>query len=47
MGRTLLIAVTLSFVMVGGWAANVVCYHPQANDGIDPLAPMKVVVAWR
>jgi hypothetical protein len=45
MRSTLLIGLTLSVVTFGAWAADLVCYHPQAHDGIDPLAPINFTVA--
>ncbi len=45
MRNSILISLTLSVLTVSVWAVNLVCYHPQASDGIDPLAPISVRVA--
>lgn len=45
MRSTILIGLTLSALTFSAWAANLVCYHPQAPDGIDPLAPINFTVA--
>jgi hypothetical protein len=40
--RTAIISVTASFVLFGGWAANLVSYHPAAD--LNPLAPLSAPV---
>jgi hypothetical protein len=42
MTSTITTAVTFLFIFVGFWAADLVCYHPQA--GLDPLSPVSVTV---
>ena len=36
--------VTVFLIVVGVWAANLVCYHP-ANGGLDPTSPVGLTVA--
>jgi len=45
MRSTILIGLTFSMLTFGTWAANLVCYQPQAQD-IDPLAPITVTIAF-
>jgi len=45
MTSTITTAVTFFFIIAGVWAADLVCYHPQA--GLDPLSPVSVTVNWR
>ncbi len=45
MRSSILISLTFSALTLSVWAVNLVCYHPQAIDGIDPLAPIAVTVA--
>jgi hypothetical protein len=44
MTSTITTAVTFLFILAGFWAADLVCYHPQA--GLDPLSPVSVAVDW-
>jgi hypothetical protein len=37
--------VTVFFLIVGVWAAQLVCYQPQA--GLDPTSPVNITVAWK
>lgn len=46
MRSTILIGLTFSMLVSGTWAANLLCYSPQFDDGINPLAPMTVTVAF-
>ena len=46
MRSTILIGLTFFVLVSGAWAANLICYSPQANNGIDPLAPLTVTIAW-
>jgi hypothetical protein len=45
MTSTITGAITLFFIVVGVWAADLVCYHPQA--GLDPQSPVSVATDWR
>ncbi|HEY5378604.1 MAG TPA: hypothetical protein VIJ78_03605 [Pseudolabrys sp.] len=45
MHSSILIGFTFSALVFGVWAINLVCYHPQATAGIDPLAPINITVA--
>jgi hypothetical protein len=36
--------VTVFFIIVGVWAANLICYHPQTG-GLDPTSPVSLTVA--
>jgi hypothetical protein len=45
MTSTITTAVTFFFIIAGVWAADLVCYHPQA--GLDPLSPVSVTVDWK
>jgi hypothetical protein len=42
MASTVTSAVTVFFIIVGVWVADLVCYHPQA--GLDPLSPVNLTV---
>jgi hypothetical protein len=46
MTSTIITAVAASFLIVGTWATNLACYHPQA-DSLDPLAPIETTIAWK
>ena len=46
MRSSILIGLTFSVLTYSVWAISLVCYHPQAIDGIDPLAPIAVTVAF-
>jgi hypothetical protein len=46
MTSTITTALTFCFIIVGVWAANLVCYHP-ATASVDPMAPINVTVAWK
>jgi hypothetical protein len=35
--------VTVFFIIVGVWAANLVCYHPLAS-GLDPTTPVRLTI---
>ncbi len=37
-------SVTVFFIVVGVWAANLVCYHP-ATGGLDPTTPVNLTIA--
>ena len=45
MRGSVLIGLTFSVLIFGAWTANLVCYHPQTPDGIDPMAPIKITIA--
>lgn len=45
MRSSILISLTFSTLIFSVWAVNLVCYHPQAVDGVDPLAPITITVA--
>ena len=47
MGSTITIGLTFFSIIVGVWTVNLVCYHPQANQGVNPLAPINMTVAWK
>ena len=47
MGSTIAIGLTFFSIVIGAWTVDLVCYHPQANDGVNPLAPVNMTVAWR
>lgn len=47
MGSTITVGFTFFFIAVSVWAANLVCYHPQHNDGANPLVPINMTVAWK
>jgi hypothetical protein len=40
MTRTILISVTVFFLIAGAWTVNLVTYHPAADQGLDPLTPV-------
>jgi len=46
MTSTIITTVAISFLIVGTWAADLVCYHPQA-DSLDLLAPINTTPAWK
>lgn len=46
MRSSILISLTFSALTFSVWAVSLVCYHPQTLDGIDPLAPISVRVAF-
>lgn len=46
MRSSILIGLTFSALTCSVWAINLVCYHPQAIDGIDPLGPIAITVAF-
>ena len=45
MRSTILIGLTFFVLAFGYWTADLLCYHPQADDGINPLAPIAITVA--
>jgi hypothetical protein len=45
MTSTISSAVTFFFIIVGVWAADLVCYHPQTS--LDPLSPVSLTSGWR
>jgi hypothetical protein len=47
MVRALMISVTAAFVFAGAWTVNLVCYHPAADEGLNPLTPISMTVAWK
>jgi hypothetical protein len=47
MTRTIMISVTAFFFIVGAWSVNLVTYHPAADQGLNPLTPVNLTVAWR
>ncbi|MGA7973356.1 MAG: hypothetical protein WCA36_11160 [Pseudolabrys sp.] len=47
MGSTITIGLTFFSIIVGVWTVNLVCYHPQANQDVNPLAPINMTVAWK
>jgi hypothetical protein len=46
MTGTIITAVAVSFLIVGTWAVDLACYHPQA-DSLDPLAPINTTIVWK
>ena len=46
MTSTIITAVAALFLIVGTWAADLACYHPQ-SDSLDPLAPINTTIAWK
>jgi len=44
MTTTIASAVATLFLIVGVWAADLVCYHP---DNSDLTAPIKVTTSWK
>jgi hypothetical protein len=44
MTSTITSAITVFFIIVGVWAADLVCYRPQR--GLDPLSPVNLTVDW-
>lgn len=47
MRSTITIGLTFFSIVIGAWTANLVCYHPQPANGVDPLAPIHMTVAWK
>lgn len=45
MRSTILIGLTFFVLAFGYWAADLLCYHPNLDDGINPLAPISIKVA--
>lgn len=45
MKHAILISLTLLILVSGTFAANLICYSPQGDDGVNPLAPLQVSVA--
>lgn len=45
MKNAILISLTLLVLVSGTFAANLICYSPQIDDGVNPLAPLTVSVA--
>lgn len=45
MRSTILIGLTFFVLVTSAWAVDLVRYHPQLDNGIDPLAPIKITVA--
>jgi hypothetical protein len=45
MGSTTTIGLTFFFILIGAWSVNLVCYHPQPVDSVNPLAPINMIVA--
>ena len=45
MRSSILIGLTSSMLIFSVWAVNLVCYHPHAIEGLDPLAPISMTVA--
>jgi hypothetical protein len=43
---TIVTAIAASFLIVGTWAADLACYHPQAAS-LDPLGPINTTIAWK
>ena len=37
-------SVTVFIIIIGVWAANLVCYHPAAV-GLDPTSPVSLTIA--
>lgn len=46
MTGTIITAVAASFLIVGTWAADLVCYHPHA-DSLGPMASLNTTIAWK
>jgi hypothetical protein len=44
MASSITTSVTVFFIVVGVWAANLVCYHP-ATGGLDPTTPVNLTIA--
>jgi hypothetical protein len=44
MTTTITSAVTVFFIIVGVWAADLVCYHPKTD--LDPLSPISLTTDW-
>lgn len=44
MKNAIFISLTLLVLVSGAFAANLICYSPQLDDGVNPLAPLKVSV---
>lgn len=42
--NTIFISLTLLVLASGAFAANLICYSPQFDDGVNPLAPLKMSV---
>lgn len=45
MKNAILISLTLVVLVSGAFAANLVCYSPQGDDDVDPMAPLTISVA--
>ena len=43
MASSIATSVTVFFIVVGVWAANLVCYHP-ATGGLDPTTPVNLTI---
>lgn len=43
MASSITTSVTVLFIVVGVWAANLVCYHP-ATGGLDPTSPVNLTI---
>ena len=46
MTSTIMTAVAATFLIVGTWAVDLVCYHPHA-DSLDPTTPLNITIAWK
>ena len=45
MRSTILIGLTFFVLVSSAWAVELVRYHPQSDNGIDPLAPINITIA--
>ena len=43
MASSITTSVTVFFIIVGVWAANLVCYHPATS--LDPTTPVNLAMA--
>ncbi len=46
MASTITSAVATLLLIVSVWVADVVCYHPYA-DNLDPQSPINTATAWK
>ena len=44
MRSTILIGLTFFVLVSSAWAVELVRYHPQPDNGIDPLTPINIAV---
>ncbi|MEJ2375385.1 MAG: hypothetical protein P8Y53_12635 [Pseudolabrys sp.] len=47
MTRTILISVTAFVLIARAWSVNLVTYHPAYDQGLNPLTPVTLTVAWK